>query len=104
MTNPRLAARYAKSLLDLSIEQNNLEAVYSDMKYLLSVNKGNPDFVALLKSPVISSDKKLNIIQKITEGKVSGLTFLFIRLITQKARERNLPEIVKAFIDQYNKL
>ena len=27
MTNPRLATRYAKSLLDLSIEQNLLEAV-----------------------------------------------------------------------------
>ncbi|HMK04932.1 MAG TPA: ATP synthase F1 subunit delta [Ferruginibacter sp.] len=104
MTNPRLAGRYAKSLLDLSVEQNSLEAVYADMKFLLSVNKSNPDFVAILKSPVITPDKKLKIIQSVTEQQVSKLTTLFVRLLIQKARESNLPEIVKAFIDQYNKL
>ena len=37
MRNPRLAARYAKSLLDLSIEKNKLEQVYSDMQWLKTV-------------------------------------------------------------------
>ena len=46
MTNPRLATRYAKSLLDLSVEQNQLEDVYSDMKLLKGIHKSNPDFVA----------------------------------------------------------
>ena len=31
MLNPRLAGRYAKSLIDLSLEQGQLEAVYADM-------------------------------------------------------------------------
>jgi len=104
MTNPRLATRYAKSLLDLSIEQNSLEAVNADMKYLQQITKSNPDFVALLRSPVISADKKNKIIAAVTEGKVSNLTTLFIKLLTEKARESNLPEIVGAFGDQYNKL
>ena len=104
MNNPRLAGRYAKSLLDLAVEQNNLEAVYADMKYLLAVNTGNPDFVNVLKSPVITADKKLKVIEAVTERKVSNITGLFIKLLVQKTRESNLPEIVKAFIDQYNKL
>ena len=104
MNNPRLAGRYAKSLLDLAVEQNNLEAVYADMKFLLSINNSNADFVAVLKSPVITADKKLKIIQSITEQRVSQLTTLFVQLLVRKARERNLPEIVKAFIDQYNEL
>ncbi len=37
MTNPRLAARYAKSLIDLSIEKGQLEKVYKDVQYLISV-------------------------------------------------------------------
>ena len=31
--NPRLAYRYAKSLIDLAIEKDQLEKVYEDMLY-----------------------------------------------------------------------
>ena len=51
MTNPRLAGRYAKSLIDLSIEKNQLEIIYNDIKFLQSLCKQNPDFVNMLKSP-----------------------------------------------------
>jgi F-type H+-transporting ATPase subunit delta len=104
MTNPRLAARYAKSLLDLAVEQNQLDAVYADMKWLQQVNKSNPDFVSMLRSPIISSDKKDKIIDAIIGSSVSKLTMLFTKLLTTKTRESNMPEIVTAFIEQYNKL
>ncbi len=104
MNNPRLAGRYAKSLLDLAIEQNQLETVYADIKFLLSVTKTNPDFVTILKSPIIGTEKKEKIIESITNGRVSEMTALFIRLLMRKTRENNLPGIAKAFIEQYNKL
>lgn len=104
MNNPRLAGRYAKSLLDLSIEQNNLDAVFADIKMLNGICKTNPDFVALLKSPVINSDKKEKIITAVLEGKISTLTNAFIQLLARKTRESNLPEIIRAFIEQYNEL
>ena len=91
-------------MLDLSIEQNNLEAVYADIKFLRSICKSNPDFVAILKSPVIKVDMKGKIIESITKERVSTLTSLFIQLLVRKTRESNLPEIVHAFIEQYNKL
>jgi F-type H+-transporting ATPase subunit delta len=104
MQNPRLATRYAKSILDLAIEQNQLDAVYADMKLLQSISKSNPDFVNMLRSPIISSDKKDKIIDAVIGNKVSKLTMLFINLLTTKTRESNLPEIVTAFIQQYNTL
>ena len=104
MNNPRLAGRYAKSLLDLAIEQNQLDTVYADMKFLLSVSNSNPDFVAILKSPVIATEKKEKLIESITKGRVSEMTGLFISLLMRKTRESNLPQMVKAFIEQYNKL
>lgn len=102
MENPRLAGRYAKSLIDLSVERNQLEAVYNDMKYLQAVCKGSREFVSLIKSPVISIEKKENIVEEITRGKVSALTGAFNTLLIKKNREEALPEIVNAFIDQYN--
>ena len=104
MNNPRLAGRYAKSLLDLAIEQNQLDVVYADINLLKEINKSNPDFVSLLKSPIVSSDKKDKIIQAVIGDKVCKLTMLFINLLTSKTREGNLPEIVTTFIEQYNSL
>ena len=50
MPNPRLATRYAKSLIDLSIEKGQLEAVFADMQWLQAVCKGNRDFVNMLRA------------------------------------------------------
>lgn len=101
MLNPRLAGRYAKSLLTLAIERNQLDTAYHDMEYLQSVSKQNREFVVVLKSPVISPDKKEAIIDAVTKGSVSDLTSSFIKLLIRKGRETNLPEIASAFIDQY---
>lgn len=104
MQNTRLATRYAKSLLDLAIEQNIIKEVFADIQLLKGLMKTNADFVALLRSPIIKADKKDSIIEKVLADKMSNLSFLFIKLLTNKGRENNLPEIVTAFIDQYNQL
>lgn len=104
MNNPRLAARYGKSLLDLAVEQNQLETVYADMKFLRAVCKANPDFAQVLISPVINADKKQSIIDSIINGRVSKLTTSFIQLLVRKTRESVLPQIAVSFIEQYNKL
>jgi len=102
MQNPRLAIRYAKSLLDLAQEQGKLEEVFNDMKLLDNICKTNRAFANVLKSPIIKEDKKNQIIESVTAGKISTLTASFIKLLGSKSRESNLPEIISAFIDQYN--
>lgn len=102
MLQPRLAGRYAKSLIDLAQERNQLEQVYSDMIFLQSVCKQSREFVLLMRSPVISADKKNNIVDAIAGNKIGTLTASFNKLLIQKGRENVLPEIADAFIDQYN--
>lgn len=102
MQNPRLAIRYAKSLLDLAQEQNKLELVYEDMKLLDNIVKSNREFANVLKSPIIKEDKKNQIIESVTAGRINSLTASFIKLLGSKSREANLPEIISAFIEQYN--
>lgn len=104
MSNPRLAGRYAKSLLDFAVEQNQLEKVYQDIKLLQGLCRTNPDFVNMLMSPVIKSDKKEKIVEAVITGKVSDMTVAFFKLLINKAREYSLPEIISAFLEQYNEL
>jgi len=105
MLNPRLAARYAKSLIDLSVERNCLEDSLKDMRVLHQFCTQSYDFVVMLRSPVISSDKKLKVITLLLEGwNISEMTHLFIKLLVTKGRESALPEIATAFEAQYNEL
>jgi len=104
MQNPRLAGRYAKSLIGLAIERNELDRVYNDMLYLQSVLKQSRDFLVILRSPVISPDKKQTILKTVTEGKVTEIVAGFNRLLIQKGREGFLPEIITAYINQYKVL
>lgn len=101
MPNPRLAQRYAKSLIDLALEQNQLEPVFADMQWLQSVTKTNRDFVNLLRSPVVKADTKKKVIAAVAGDRISNLSNSFINLLITKGRENNLPEIIGAFIAAY---
>jgi len=100
MLNTRVAGRYAKSLIDLSIEQKMLDTVYEDMQYLKRL-LNNREFRLMLKSPIVTSDKKQAVLNALTSGRVSDLTAKFNTLLIHKGREMNMPEIIDAFIEQY---
>lgn len=105
MQNPRLASRYAKSLLDLTVEQNSLEATLKDMQRLHQICLVSKDFELMLRSPIIKGDKKLSVINAVLANQdISAITKGFISLLVSKGRESNLPEIAEAFIAQYNKM
>lgn len=101
MSIHRIASRYAKSLLELSIEKKSLEEVIKDIQSFDEVCKANRDFVLMLKNPVIIPGKKLSILKSLFEGKVNELTLAIFVIITKKGREQYLPEIALAFIEQY---
>jgi len=101
MPNPRLAYRYAKSLLDLAIEKGQLEKIYEDMLYLQQLTTVSRDLLNLLRSPIVSSDKKVAVMKAVTGKNVSEITAAFTHLLIDKGRETELPEIIGAFIKQY---
>jgi F-type H+-transporting ATPase subunit delta len=104
MQDTMVAFRYAKSLLTLAVEQNQLEEVNKDMLLFAKVSDENPQFVRILKSPVISHDKKKAILNSIFSGKVGKMTSAFIDLSAKKGREGYLPQIAEAFSEQYKVL
>lgn len=102
MNNPRLAQRYAKSLVDIATDLNQLDAVHEDILFLNSVVKKSREFVLMLESPIINPDKKYKVISAITKGKISKVTDAFIKLLCNKHREANLPGVVASFVEQFN--
>jgi F-type H+-transporting ATPase subunit delta len=99
----KVASRYAKSLFDLSIEKGSVEKVYADMKLVATTCQENHDLRVLLKSPIVKSDKKLDVFKAIFGSKVDKLTMDFINILTHKRREIYLDDIATEFVEQYKK-
>lgn len=103
MQNPRLASRYAKSLMDLAIEQGKLDTLYQDMQGLHQMCEESSELVSMMKSPIVNADLKNKTMNALLETKADGLTMSFIQLVIRKGREFFLPEIASSFIGLYKK-
>jgi F-type H+-transporting ATPase subunit delta len=103
MSLQKIASRYAKSLLDLSKQENSIDSVYQDVLSFGAACR-QKDFLAMLKSPMIHTDKKQKVIQLLFDGKIQDLTFKFINLLITKGREYYLPQICTEFISQFRTL
>jgi F-type H+-transporting ATPase subunit delta len=103
MSVTRIATRYAKSLLDLAIEQGKLEQVHADVNTLAAAAR-NRDLHLMLKSPIINPDKKNAVLKAIFEGKMDTLTLAYLNLLVNKGREGYATEIANEFIHQYKVL
>jgi F-type H+-transporting ATPase subunit delta len=101
MTETRVSHRYAKSLMDLALEKGQLEAVKEDMQLVLSVIRENHELGVMLRSPVLKTDKKQDILKAVFSGKIGILSTEFIDIITRKRRESELAAIAESFLTQY---
>jgi len=101
MRQTKAARTYAKSLLDLAIEQGVLEDVKNDMALILSVCEESSELQVVLSSPVVPSDKKLRVLTELFDKKVSKLTSSFIDLIVRNGRGSILANISFSFADLY---
>ncbi|MBM3401735.1 MAG: ATP synthase F1 subunit delta [Bacteroidetes bacterium] len=102
MSEIQVATRYAKSILDLAIEQNALEPVKKDVELFLGTCRANPALQAILKNPIISLEKKANILDGLFEDKLHKMILSFFHIVIRKGRSEILYATAKEFINQYN--
>ncbi|MDI9355680.1 MAG: ATP synthase F1 subunit delta [Chitinophagaceae bacterium] len=97
----RVAHRYAKTILEISYEQKNVESVKQDMMLLHETCYRNPDFVTMLKNPTVFNSKKIEIIKNIFQNKMHPLTISLFEIMSKKRRENVIPFMRDAFFKQY---
>lgn len=97
-----IASRYAKALLELAIENNKVIDYQSQMKYVYSVIKDNPDLVEFLKCYTIDDNEKKNLIKKIFNDDIYVEILHFIYLLIDKKRINYLVRICQEFNSECN--
>jgi F-type H+-transporting ATPase subunit delta len=104
MIEIKLGDRYANSILVLAQERGQVERVREDFQSIQRVCKSNPDFVSMLESPLILSDKKQNILDAIFKDQFCDITKTLVEIIVRKKREGYLDDIADRYLFQYDKL
>ena len=101
MSQTAVAIRYARSLIQIANEKGAVDNVYADMRMVLAGVKKLRDLHLLLISPVIKTDKKIQVFKEIFSGQLTQITEEFIILLAKKRREAYLEKIAEEFISQY---
>jgi len=65
MVNAKLSYRYAKALLDLSVEQNSVERVLADITLCKANLDESKELRVFFSSPVINPDKKIKTVEAV---------------------------------------
>jgi F-type H+-transporting ATPase subunit delta len=102
MSDIKVASRYAKALIELSIEKEQLEEVTADIREFLSVADSNREFQLILSSPIVNLDKKKNVLTALFGQRANAITMSFYEIVTRKNRANVLVSTAKEFIKQYN--
>ena len=99
-----VAARYAKSLLDLAQEKGLTETMYKDMQFFKRTVDQSRPLLLMLKNPIVRAEKKNAIIKAIFGKRVDTVTMAFFEIIAKKNREPIMDAIADEFINQYDRL
>lgn len=99
-----VAARYAKSLLDLAQEKRLTETIHKDMQFFKNTVASSRPLLLMMKNPIVRAEKKNAIIKAVFEGRLNPMTMAFFQIIAKKNREAILDAIAEEFINQYNRL
>jgi F-type H+-transporting ATPase subunit delta len=93
---------YSNALFQLSIEENLLDTIHSDLKSCADIFSSEPEFLKILSSPVISIQEKTSMLEAVFKDNCNQLVFNFMCLLAEKGRIGLFIEIQKDFAEQYN--
>lgn len=101
MKNGKTAARYAKALLDLSIEGGTMDEIFANMQDLTETIENSADLKYLLKNPVVKSEEKKNVFTTLFGKSFNELSSKTISLLITNKRENIMSEVAEQFIVKY---
>ena len=102
INSSKVAKRYAKALLDYSIEKHEEDNFVQEISSLVEVVRENPDLRALLHSPIVRMEIKRKVLQEVFSERSATLNLL-IEILVENKRVSDLYDIAREYIIQYNR-
>lgn len=102
INSSKVAKRYAKALLDYSVEKAVEDAFFQEISSVVQVVRENPDLRALLHSPIVRMEIKHKVLQEVFSERSATLNLL-IEILVENKRVSDLYDIVREYVIQYNR-
>ena len=98
-----ISVRYARALLKGATVQQQEDKVYVEMQTLLGSYSELPQLRFTIDNPMLSKDKKQELLEVASGGSVSALLKSFFALVLKEGREGILLFIANSYITLYRK-
>ena len=100
-TNPlaaKVAAPYARALYDFSVEQNIMHQITADFQNLEVFLSKTEDFTQYLSNPLVSADKKQELLEKTLKSELNTETFKFLLVLVNRDRINLLEAVIDSYL------
>lgn len=77
---------YSEVLFELAEQAGSIDSVTEDLAHVREALKTEPEFATILISPGIKPSEKAQIMRRVFEGKVEGLTLDFMSVLARRNR------------------
>ena len=102
INSSKVAKRYAKALLDYSVEKAVEDTFFQEISSVVEVVRENPDLRALLHSPIVRMEIKHKVLQEVFSQR-SAILNILIEILVENKRVSDLYDIAREYVIQYNR-
>ena len=96
-----ISVRYARALLKSAVEQKQDDAVYNEMQLLAKSYVEVPQLRQTIAGPMLSKDKKFELLLTAVGGRPTDLTKAFLQLVLREGREPVMQFIANSYVTLY---
>lgn len=94
-----MSKTYGDALFEVAAEGGRLDEFYEEAKGILAILEGNEDLSRLMTHPQIVKEEKLQMLEEIFSGKITGEILGLMRMVVDKDHFGEIKSIFAYFID-----
>ena len=95
----KIAGPYARALFEFASEKNVLHGITADFNNLYSLLNKTPDLINYLKNPLISTEAKAEVLDRIFKGRINPETIRFFDILIKRNRINLLIPILQSYLE-----
>ena len=97
-----IANRYAEALFQIGEEENKTDNLYNELKEVSSLITTNNDLNNVMKSPLVSKNEKIQLIDTLFAGKIDNDLKNFFKILVEKGRITSVEAIEATYKELLN--
>lgn len=99
-----VGATYGEALFELAVDEGKENELLDEVIQFRGVLSENPEFGKLMNHPKILKEEKLDVLEKVFKGKLSGELLGFLHLIISKDRYGDIDSILDYFVSEIKRV